>query len=199
MASGSTWSAISPLSMAPSSSRRLRRLATDAGEKRGLEEDDGLDAGNFEAFPAAGFLTMHRIVDSDHVGAGLAEFSPVFARGPRGKRGLLGADDPPDRVNRSAAAEGAGQLRRLLLGLLSVEISLVHRPRLSDSAGRVNQPGQAVSRGNLPRARTGQGIARAGKGQSQRSNFSPGSGMRTSAPMASLSRAESASAGPGSP
>src|ERR1019366_5711266 len=60
----------------------------------GLEEGDGLDAGDVEAFAAADVLAADQVVGADHVALGLGEAGAIALVGAARDLGLLAAAEP---------------------------------------------------------------------------------------------------------
>ena len=104
-----------------------------------LQEGDGLDADDFEAFAAADVLAAEQVVGADHVALRLGEAGAVALVGVARDLGFLAADEPADLVLAGLAAVRAGHGVGTLLGLLVEKFTFFH-------AGPLPDPRPAVSR-----------------------------------------------------
>ena len=91
-----------------------------------LEEGDGLDSGDFEAFAAADIFAGDHVVAADHVGLRLGEAGAVALVGVAGQAGFLAADEPSELVLGRLAAMGTGERVRALLGPLVKKFPFFH-------------------------------------------------------------------------
>jgi hypothetical protein len=98
-------------------------------------EDDGLDAGDLEAFAAAHVFAGHLVVFAQHVGAGFGEAGAVALVGASGKLALLGAHHPGDFILAGLMAVRTVEGRWLLLGALVEKIAFFHEKRSSSVVG----------------------------------------------------------------
>jgi hypothetical protein len=75
----------------------------------GLEEGQGLELRDFEAFAAADIAAGYHVVATDHVGLGFGEAGPVSVVGVPRELGAFSADDPLDLVVGGLAAVRADE------------------------------------------------------------------------------------------
>jgi hypothetical protein len=94
--------------------------------QRGLEEGDGLEAGDLKAFAAADVLAANEVVGADHVALRLGEAGAIALIGAARHLGLFAADDPPDGILVGLAAVRAGQGVGALFGPLVEEGAFFH-------------------------------------------------------------------------
>jgi hypothetical protein len=92
----------------------------------GLEEGDGLDAGDVEAFAAADILAGQDVVGADHVALGFGEAGSVTLVSAPTELGLLAADEPSDLVFPGLAAVRAGHGMGSLLGPFVKKVTFFH-------------------------------------------------------------------------
>src|SRR6185437_11072347 len=111
----------------------------------GLEEGDGLDAGDFKALAAADVAAADEVVGADHVALGFGEAGAVALVGAAGELGFFAADDPADGILIGLAAVRAGERMGALLGALVEECAFFHGQNPSRSSA-ANAGARSVTR-----------------------------------------------------
>ena len=104
------------------------------GNRIALDEGQGLELGDLEAFAAADVAAGYHVVAADHVGLGFGESGPVAFVGVAGDLRLFAADYPTDLVVAGLAAVGANQGMGALLICFGEKIALFQHsgePQLS--------------------------------------------------------------------
>jgi hypothetical protein len=118
----------------------LKLLNHKGGDGRcPLQEGDGLDAGDVEAFAAADVLAGEYVVGTDHVALGLGEAGAVALVCTAAELGFLAADQPSDLVLTGLAAVGTGHGVGSLLGFLVEKVTFFHAGSLLESASAVSR------------------------------------------------------------
>jgi hypothetical protein len=92
----------------------------------GLQEGDGLDSGDFEAFAAADIFAGDHVVSADHVGLGFGEAGAVAFVGVARQAVLFAADEPAKLVFGGLSAVGAAERVVTLLWPLVEKIPFFH-------------------------------------------------------------------------